>query len=517
MSLPDVLPNVHPCQKCYAKRECMVYAGAAARRSDDPRDASVVQTHKELLESFTGNLSDDDIAYFQKWDRLIDLEADAGYSNKAEAWLVPSAEREETTSKCISSLCFDPTTSSSDALFDDTAAATISFKRSSTSPLETPLQNLGFEGGCFVMVSTDSTSTSAGNETNINHSRPYMGIVRGIMERASDSTVTIRAKHDDLTRIRKFVSRLEANSAGQQAILFRLDRDELSTGVGTLRQNLINLFAGDVEDQTRNPNRLAWLRDVIVRTRTPSFDGTVSLFSPAAGHVPSIPGCDLEELAFEFSELNEDQRAAAQKVITAKDYSLIQGLPGTGKTSTIAFVARLLAAHGKRVLISSYTNAAVDNVLLKLIENGLATTDSSWPTPALIRVGRESACHPGVNSVHALNAAKDFERKKAENLNQLSDTLKTEVQELPSPDSLHRVVSQARIVGATASTVPRSALLAREHFDVVIVDEAGQITQPAIIGALMTADTFVLLGDHMQLPPLVTSELADKGGKSRRR
>jgi DNA replication ATP-dependent helicase Dna2 len=56
-------------------------------------------------------------------------------------------------------------------------------------------------------------------------------------------------------------------------------------------------------------------------------------------------------------------------------------------------------------------------------------------------------------------------------------------------------------------------LLAREYFDVVIVDEAGQITQPAVIGAMMAANTFVLVGDHMQLPPLVASELAEMGGK----
>jgi DNA replication ATP-dependent helicase Dna2 len=47
---------------------------------------------------------------------------------------------------------------------------------------------------------------------------------------------------------------------------------------------------------------------------------------------------------------------------------------------------------------------------------------------------------------------------------------------------------------------------------VVIVDEAGQISQPTIIGALMAAESFVLVGDHKQLPPLVTSKAAEKAG-----
>lgn len=66
----------------------------------------------------------------------------------------------------------------------------------------------------------------------------------------------------------------------------------------------------------------------------------------------------------------------------------------------------------------------------------------------------------------------------------------------------------------SALTAPRSPLLAGQHFDVVIVDEAGQISQPAILGAIMAADSFVLVGDHMQLPPLVVSEVAEDAGES---
>jgi DNA replication ATP-dependent helicase Dna2 len=189
----------------------------------------------------------------------------------------------------------------------------------------------------------------------------------------------------------------------------------------------------------------------------------------------------------------------------AEDYSLIQGLPGTGKTSTIAFVARLLVAHGKRVLITSYTHAAVDNVLLKLMEMGVGAIDKSRSLPALVRVGRKSSCHPGVHSVLASQIAVSLEVPDA------LDSDKVIVQ--PTADTLRKTISSARVVGVTALSIPRSPLLIGEHFDVVIVDEAGQISQPAIIGALTAADSFVLVGDHMQLPPLVISELAEKGGR----
>ena len=57
-----------------------------------------------------------------------------------------------------------------------------------------------------------------------------------------------------------------------------------------------------------------------------------------------------------------------------------------------------------------------------------------------------------------------------------------------------------------------SALFSRRKFDVCIVDEASQITLPTCIGPLRFAETFVLVGDHHQLPPLVRSRDAKKKG-----
>lgn len=44
------------------------------------------------------------------------------------------------------------------------------------------------------------------------------------------------------------------------------------------------------------------------------------------------------------------------------------------------------------------------------------------------------------------------------------------------------------------------------------MDEASQITLPTCLGPLRFADKFVLVGDHHQLPPLVRSKSAKKGG-----
>lgn len=65
--------------------------------------------------------------------------------------------------------------------------------------------------------------------------------------------------------------------------------------------------------------------------------------------------------------LNRVQQKAIFRTIMAEEYVLIRGMPGSGKTTAIVALIRLLVALGKTVLLTSYTHSAVDNVLIKLI------------------------------------------------------------------------------------------------------------------------------------------------------
>lgn len=66
------------------------------------------------------------------------------------------------------------------------------------------------------------------------------------------------------------------------------------------------------------------------------------------------------------SPLNSDQCHAVRHVLRAQDYALVQGMPGTGKTTVISLLVYLLASCGYSVLITSYTHSAVDTILLKI-------------------------------------------------------------------------------------------------------------------------------------------------------
>jgi DNA replication ATP-dependent helicase Dna2 len=504
--LPSLEPNTHSCTHCYVNRECMVHAAAemtCGQNTNNERVLNFRESHGELLSTYTGHLTQEDLAYFREWDRLIDLEADASSHSAATAWLQDSRQRETESGSSIAALIFDGIHPGSQ---DDAAYLLISFSRSPSSGMSRSFSSLGLTEGTHVIISTDATMfENSKPPSNIQRFRHQHHVIRATLDQIESSKLVVRASIEDLERIQGLVERHQRQvSPSGSKLAFRMDLDRMTAGVGTLRQNLTNLFVGDaIKPRKEEPSeyemilksRLPRLRDLLIKGHPPRFmEATASMFHTPRDHIP-IPGCNVQALVKEYEGFNPDQRAAVEKVVAAQDYTLIQGLPGTGKTTILSFIARLQALRGLRVLITSYTHAAVDNVALKLMEKGLSQSCNTSGLPPLVRVGQKTSCHADVQPL-------------------LADNLAASIGDMPpSSKNLQKVISSARIICTTALSVPRSPLLKDEVFDLVIVDEAGQISQPAILGALMAADRFILVGDHQQLPPLVTSELAEDGGK----
>ncbi len=63
-------------------------------------------------------------------------------------------------------------------------------------------------------------------------------------------------------------------------------------------------------------------------------------------------------------------------------------------------------------------------------------------------------------------------------------------------------------VVATTCLGVTHALFSRRTFDLCIVDEASQVLQPACLGPVLKSGRFVLVGDPLQLPPVVQSKAA---------
>ena len=67
-----------------------------------------------------------------------------------------------------------------------------------------------------------------------------------------------------------------------------------------------------------------------------------------------------------LDSLNEMQKEAVRKAVSSNGIFLLQGPPGTGKTQVIAETVAQMVKKGKKVLISSETHKAIDNVFERL-------------------------------------------------------------------------------------------------------------------------------------------------------
>ena len=220
--------------------------------------------------------------------------------------------------------------------------------------------------------------------------------------------------------------------------------------------------------------------------------------------------------------MNSCQQRAVCQALAARDYMLVEGMPGTGKTRLISFLVRVLLFLGKSVLVASYTNTGVDNLLMKIVDDVCADEPYS-----IVRIGTERRVHRRVRRFC-------IERRLRQDNEEFGDDtdddnggsprhLSASPLPLPSPmvpaenDSafeLQRYINLlvgAHLVATTCLGV-RHPLFDRRRFDFCIVDEAGQITEPVVLGPLRACDTFVLVGDHKQLPPLVKNPRAIAGG-----
>lgn len=202
------------------------------------------------------------------------------------------------------------------------------------------------------------------------------------------------------------------------------------------------------------------------------------------------PRCDLSRtLALHYPDTPEEQEVARMvlKSQQARDYMLLVGPPGTGKTSIglMRILQEELAQDdSNRILLLSFTNRAVDEICEKLLE---ANID-------FVRIG-----HPGHH----------WPALQAHLLESLSNRT-TRVE-----DYEHALEEKRIFVGTSASLIAKSSILKILRFSLAIVDEASQILEPQIIGILSATqdDTpsigrFVLIGDPKQLPAVVQQSRA---------
>ncbi|MFD1872579.1 DEAD/DEAH box helicase [Hymenobacter bucti] len=165
-----------------------------------------------------------------------------------------------------------------------------------------------------------------------------------------------------------------------------------------------------------------------------------------------------------------------RRALAAPDWFVLCGPPGTGKTrAVLRELAERLYKDDKQALLAAYTNRAVDEICEQLVAAGLP----------FIRVGSR------------LGTSAQYRPYLLDNM----------IRDCPNRQTVRaRLTGCPFYVGTVASLLGKPELFLLKQFDLAVVDEASQVLEGPMLALLAKVPKFILIGDHRQLPAVVTQE-----------
>lgn len=217
----------------------------------------------------------------------------------------------------------------------------------------------------------------------------------------------------------------------------------------------------------------------------------------------------------------DQQRQFVRTALGSDDFTLLEGPPGSGKTTAIIELITQAIRRGQRVLLVAPTHVAVDNVLERLEKIG--AFDKEGILPVRIRSGTNR-----MESTEYLleeNQVEEFGSRIGNHLGGLPEESHSESQRLLNALITSRgdeladaLLAASNLVCGTTMGVLSSRMFrdegaersfeGEESFDLMILDEASKTTLPEFLVPALRARRWVLVGDVRQLSPTPGPEIA---------
>ncbi|XP_033220291.1 DNA replication ATP-dependent helicase/nuclease DNA2 [Belonocnema kinseyi] len=416
LDLPEPINHRNACSSCPVNNLCCMYLS----HDENFRQKDSSHPLKVLSEKILSRLKPEHINYVMRWVKLLQIEEDSNSANSMkDMWTLEPRQREKKGS-CICNLKL------------------VSFEEQEGQYSHTFKKNEEDRLGAFSI-----SEINVGDYIVIN-TNERINISTGYVADIKDDSISVLL---DRNLIKNYKDQV-----------FHVDK-YFSSSISNYNRAAVSGLLGEDEVCSR-------LRSIVIEKKPATFEPRLHK------SISSISAPILKRL-------NSQQQRAIFKILTSREYALLKGMPGTGKTRTIVALVELLVKLGKSVLVTANTHSAVDNILIGLMERNID----------FLRLGSQAKIHPSLVSY--------------------SEDVVTS--QCKTPESLQEVYAGKKVVGVTCLGAYHQLFQSRK-FDMCLVDESTQVQQCAVLKPLYNATKFLLVGDPEQLPPIARSEKARKLG-----
>ena len=358
-----------------------------------------------------------------------------------------------------------------------------------------------------------------------NHLEGYWIVLEPIPERPDEPEQTFEAFLDPEEEIfedektRSSIEKLDYDRAGRALLLQSLPKEAKNEKRLWIRLNTYTLKRQREALRKLENTPLQYMASLIQLVST-------NPIWPEVEEV-KLSQADWKILTDESRDGTEEQRRFVNIALGTPDFAILEGPPGSGKTTAICELIAQLIGRQKRVLLVASTHVAVDNVVERLLDwQGRQPSQPILP----VRIGRDES---RITSDEV--AEYTFSRLSKKIKGELDEFLRKPADELPADGERAREMFKnalkhgenggesvlSRLILESANLVCGTTIGILQHpsikksrngngafqpFDCMILDEASKTTFTEFLVPALYAKRWIVVGDVRQLSPYVENE-----------